>query len=79
MLPCILDKKLVAHRSREETRRAEQFGAVKVEFPRNTFTFICHPGKTPTSGPVETLRGGRKRFPETETSLGARSINVFRQ
>ena len=25
-----------------------------------TFTFICHPGKTPTSGPVETHRGGRK-------------------
>ena len=24
-----------------------------------TFTFICHPGKTPTSGPVETHRGGR--------------------
>ena len=35
MSPCILDKKLVAHRSREETRRAEQFDAVKVEFPRN--------------------------------------------
>ena len=25
-----------------------------------TFTFICHPGKTQTTGPVETHRGGRR-------------------